>query len=106
MTFYNLVDESFVQTKHIGLFDELPEYQIDTPQNQSYGQREGVLFNNIDAVNKKYGEHTVMCASSFFAIKKFEHAYRHRKKQWEIPLIGKVRCLNSLGGTELVVGAE
>lgn len=52
------------------------------------------VFSCIDAVNKKYGTHTIMLGSSLSAVAHFDNEQKRlnqAKKVWELPLLGTIR---------------
>jgi DNA polymerase-4 len=61
---------------HKGLFDA-----YDTKHS---------LYENLDKINRKYGEHSIMLGSSMRAVG-FYNKKRKQKRVWEIPFLGFVR---------------
>ncbi len=83
---------------HRGLFDAgIPDKRLASSD----------LYEKVDSINRKYGEHSIMFGSSmravgFYALPGMRHCYDKKRKQknvardrrnrvWEIPFLGTVR---------------
>lgn len=94
ITLRGLVDKNFVESK-LSLFDSFEfenlnsdEYDRSNIRHKSRLNKENI---DIDKINRKYGEHTIMLGSSLKAVKHFQDRKKVThidKKVWAIPFLG------------------
>ncbi len=65
---------------HKGLFNGIDNMKIGN-----------ILYENLDKINRKYGEHSIMFGSSMLAVGFYNKKREQKNRVWEIPFLGVVR---------------